>query len=197
MTDTRTDRLRGHEFDGIQEFDNRLPNWWLWTFYLACIFSLFYWLHYHVLGTGPSPREKYRMEMEAAEAELTARLAEMDVSNETLTALSKEPTAVAKGREIYVQNCAQCHDRNPADDVVDLGGNVGPNLTDRYWIHGGEPMDLYNTVITGVPAKGMPDYWQRTLGDLACQQVVAFILTHKNTNVEGGKEPQGELVEDS
>ncbi len=193
MTDTpQADRLRGHTFDDIQEFDNHLPNWWLWTFYLACIFSVFYWLHYHVLGTGPLPREKYAMEMEAAEA----RLSQMEVSNETLLALSKEPTAVAKGEKIYVQNCGQCHDRNLADDIVNLGGNVGPNLTDKYWIHGGKPMDLYNTVIKGVPAKGMPDYWLRTLGPTGCQQVVAFILTHKNTNVEGGKEPQGEPEEE-
>lgn len=175
------DRLREHLFDGIQEFDNRLPNWWLWSFYLACIFSVIYWIHYHVIGTGPLPREVYTIQMQEAEA----RLAQMDVSNETLLALAAEPTALAKGQKIFVQHCAQCH-------LPNAGGSIGPNMTDKYWIHGGQPMQIYKTVVTGVVAKGMPDYWERMLGRLACQQVVAYILSIKNTNVEGGKAPQGE-----
>ena len=178
---THDDRLREHVFDDdVQEFDNRLPNWWLWSFYLACIFSVGYWIHYHTLGTGALPTEEFRQQNEAA----AARLAEMEVSDDTLFALSKEPTAVAAGREVWIDNCAQCHKE-------DASGNIGPNMTDNYWIHGGKPMDLYNTVITGVLDKGMPDYWLRQLGNLRCQQVVAYMITIKNTNLPG-KEPQGE-----
>jgi cytochrome c oxidase cbb3-type subunit 3 len=176
------DRLRGHEFDGIQEFDNRLPNWWLWTFYVACAFSVVYWVHYHVVGTGALPREAYRAQMQDAEARLTR----MEVSEATLRALAAEPTALEKGREVFVTQCTQCH-------LANAGGSIGPNLTDRYWLHGGSPMQIYKTVVTGVPAKGMPDYWERQLGRLACQQVVAYVLSIKNSEVEGGKAPQGEL----
>ena len=183
MTDVTHDDgpLRGHAFDGIQEYDNRLPNWWLWTFYGACIFSLFYWLHFHVLGTGPLPRDQYRAEMEAA----AARLATMEVSNETLTALAAEPAAREAGQKIFVKHCTQCH-------KADAGGSIGPNLTDKFWIHGATPMDIYNTIVTGVPEKGMPNDWMRKLGPLKCQQVTAYILTIKNTNVAGGKAPQGD-----
>lgn len=182
MTDASyDDPLRPHVFDDdIQEYDNRLPNWWLWSFYLACIFSLLYWLHYHALGTGPLPAEEFRAENEAAEARLTSG----EVTEESLAALAAEPTAVEKGQQVFVKNCAQCHNANG-------NGNVGPNLTDKFWIHGGKPMDIYNTIIKGVVTKGMPDYWERQLGRTKCLQATAFILSIKNTNVPG-KGPEGD-----
>ncbi|MEM7199002.1 MAG: cbb3-type cytochrome c oxidase N-terminal domain-containing protein [Planctomycetota bacterium] len=181
---TTIDPLREHAYDGIQEFDNRLPNWWLWTFYLACIFSVFYWLHYHVLGTGPLPPERYRMEMEAAEARLAARLANQTIDDAVLQKLAAEPTFVEKGRQVFIANCAQCHKE-------DGGGNIGPNLTDEYWLHGSRPEAIYQTVINGVPAKGMVA-WGPVLGPARCQQAAAYVLTLRNTHVAGGKEPQGE-----
>ena len=183
MTDltNNSERLRAHVYDDdIQEFDNRLPNWWLWSFYLACIFSLCYWFHYHVLNTGALPNEELRAENAAAAALLT----QGEVTEEGLIALSNEPAALEAGKKVWVANCAVCHQENAA-------GNVGPNMTDNYWIHGGKPMDIYNLVITGVPLKGMPDYWLARLGPLQTQQVVAYLLSIKNTNVPG-REPQGE-----
>jgi len=183
MTDlTHDERIRSHVYDeDIREFDNRLPNWWLWTFYVACIFAPCYWLYFHSLGIGALPREEFRLVNEAA----MERLAEMDVTGETLTALAAEPAAVEAGGKVFVKNCAQCHNAT-------ANGNIGPNLTDAYWLHGGAPLDIHTVVVTGVPEKGMPDYWLRTLGPLKCQQVVAYILSIRNTNVPG-KAPQGDL----
>jgi len=182
MTDTN--QLRGHNFDGIEEFDNSLPNWWLWTFYLAIIFAVFYWFHYHAIGTGALPAEEFQQEMEAAEARLAASLEGKEVTDASLLALAAEPTVVQKGAQIFATNCVACH-------LANAGGSIGPNLTDDYWIHGGKPTDLYKTVTEGVPAKGMIT-WLPVLGPLRCQQVVAYLLTIKNTNVAGGKAPQGE-----
>ena len=55
---TGVDEVRGHEFDGIEEYDNRLPNWWLWTFFGACIFSVAYWGYYEVFN-GPTSMDSY------------------------------------------------------------------------------------------------------------------------------------------
>jgi cytochrome c oxidase cbb3-type subunit 3 len=178
--------LRGHRFDDdIEEFDNRLPNWWLWSFYLACIFAVGYWLHFHVVGAGKLPMDEYRAEMEAA----AARAAQAEVTDASLLALAAEPAAVEQGRAVFEANCNQCH-TVPGGPIG--GGLVGPNLTDKYWLHGGSPLDMWNTVTKGVPAKGMPDYWERTLGRTRCMQVTAFVLSIKNTNVAGGKAPEGE-----
>ena len=179
-------RLRGHRFDDdIEEFDNRLPNWWLWSFYLACIFSVGYWLHFHVVRSGKLPIAEYRAEMEAA----AARVAQAEVTDESLLALAAEPSAVAQGRVVFEANCNQCHTVLGGPIA---GGSVGPNLTDKFWLHGGSPLSIWTTVTKGVPLKGMPDYWERMLGRTRCQQVTAFVLSLKNTNVSGGKEPQGD-----
>ncbi|MCA8942633.1 MAG: c-type cytochrome [Planctomycetes bacterium] len=171
---------RGHTFDGITEFDNRLPNWWLWTFYLACIFSVFYWLAYHSTGLATLPLAAYEKEMAAAEAEA------LKVDDESLRAMSADPEVVAAGKEIFTVNCVACH-------RPDAGGMpaLGPNLTDKFWIHGGSPMQIYNTVTTGVIEKGMVA-WESVLGAKKCAQVTSYVLTLRNTNVENGREPQGE-----
>jgi len=70
---------------------------------------------------------------------------------------------------------------------------VGPNLTDKFWIHGAGPEDLLKAVNEGFPDKGMPP-WGKMLGDEKTRNVVAFVLTLKGKNLPG-KEPQGNPVE--
>lgn len=179
----RQDTVLKHEFDGIQEFDNRLPNWWLWLMWGSMVFALFYWLVFHTLKLRDLPRDRFETVMlEAQEAEL-ARMAASGVNDETLELMSEIPTKVTEGRALFVAHCVACH--------LDQGqGSVGPNLTDNAWIHGCKPMDMLNTVTNGVPAKGMP-VWGNQLGPARVQTVVAYALTLRNTNVPG-KAPEGE-----
>jgi cytochrome c oxidase cbb3-type subunit 3 len=175
--------LREHTFDGIQEFDNRLPNWWLWSFYLACIFAVFYWLGFHTLPIGKLPAAAWVVEEQEGKIRVDAELAKNPVTEEMLQKLSREPASVASGRQMFVTNCTQCHKE-------DASGNVGPNLTDAYWLHGGQPMDIWATVNHGWPDKGMKSWAELGRGKLL--DIVAFVLSIKNTN-RPGKEPQGEL----
>jgi cytochrome c oxidase cbb3-type subunit 3 len=105
------------------------------------------------------------------------------MSDESLIALSKDPAAVAEGKTVFLSTCAACHAQQGQ-------GLVGPNLTDKFWIHGNAPKDLASTVINGWPEKGMPP-WGKVLGEDKVRKVVAFVLTIKNTNVPG-KAPQGD-----
>jgi cytochrome c oxidase cbb3-type subunit 3 len=172
---------RNHEFDGIREFDNRLPRWWLWTLYLACIFAVVYWIHYHTLGTGDLPGEEFRQEQQAADL----RLAALVVTPEKLLELSKDPVALARGKAVWDMQCVACH-------KPDGGGLVGPNLTDNAWVHGGAPDAIHTTITKGVPEKGMLS-WGPLLGAGKVRDVTAFVLTLKNTNAPGGKPPEGKV----
>ncbi|HHI81061.1 MAG TPA: c-type cytochrome [Planctomycetes bacterium] len=173
-----------HSFDGIQEYDNKLPNWWLWTFYLACIFSVVYWIHYHVLQTGPSSMEAYQMEMKAAKEAAEKRAAKNPLTNRLLVKLSKNPKAVEEGKKLFLnKGCVACH-------KADAGGLIGPNLTDEYWIHGSKPVQIFQTISEGVPLKGMPAH-KATVGRKGIEKIVAYLQTIRNTHVKGGKEPQG------
>lgn len=189
MEDHYNAPLRDHEFDGIREFDNKLPNWWLWTFFGAMIFSVVYWFGYQVLHVWPGSLESYQIEVKNAEAERDRLIAQtMDLTDEGLLKLSKDPEVVARGKATFLGagTCLSCHSAEGT-------GNIGPNLTDNYWLHGGKPTQIYKTVTEGVPVKGMQAFGPK-LGPKRVAEVVAFILTIKGTNKKG-KEPQGQLEE--
>lgn len=177
---------RGHTFDGITEFDNKLPNWWLWSFYLACIYSVVYWIAYHSTGFADHPGEQYELRIEAAEAAAEAEQLLEVVDDDGLRGLAEDPAVVAKGAKVFAGTCAACHTPTGA-------GLIGPNLTDKFWLHGGSPTAIYKIVTEGAPdpTKGMLP-WRPQIGEAQCQQVTAFLLTLRNTNVAGGKAAEGE-----
>ena len=169
--------------DDIHEQDNRLPLWWQYTLYGAVLFAVAYWIGEHKLGAWLSRRDAFDQEM-------VARLpdkGEQHVTPQLLVAMSRTPKVVETGRQVFATTCAPCH-------RADGGGNIGPNLTDEYWIHGGKPENIYGCVHDGVPAKGMPT-WEPLLGEEKVDSVVAYVLTIRNTNVPGGKAPQGEKAD--
>lgn len=178
------DEVRGHSFDGIEEFDNRLPNWWLWILYGSIVFSIAYWVLFHTLGVIPHPTGRYEADMRAAEEARLAQLEAGGVTNESLSMMATMDDVVAEGRQHFQTYCVVCHN--------DQGqGLVGPNLTDEYWLHGGSPMEIRETIMEGVPSKGMAA-WGGQLGPRRVEQAVAFLLTIRNTLVEG-KPPEGDL----
>ncbi len=69
---------------------------------------------------------------------------------------------------------------------------MGPNLTDEYWLHGGDVKSIFKTIKYGIPAKGMVA-WQSSLNGGQMQELASYILTLQGTNPEGAKEPQGEI----
>ncbi len=174
-----------HIYDGdLQEEDNQLPNWWLWLFYGTITFGVIYWLVYHDMKVADQPDEAYRKEVAAIQAAEAKKLGNAAVTNDSLLAMSKDATTVAAGKEAFLANCVACH-------KPDASGLVGPNLTDAYWIHGGTPEKIYRTVHDGWVDKGMAA-WAPQLGEEKVRQLVAYVLTLKNTNVAGGKAPQGD-----
>ena len=167
-----------HEYDGILEADNRLPNWWLATFFGAIVFGAMYWFTYESWHFAQSPREEYTAAMEAA-AEAGG-----EVSDEMLGLIAENDQRVSDGRNTFASNCAACHGQRGE-------GQIGPNLTDANWIHGGAPVSLYETVRNGVPSAGMPA-WGPVLGERTVQSVVAYLMSIRDTNVPG-REAQGEI----
>jgi cytochrome c oxidase cbb3-type subunit 3 len=173
----------GHDYDGIREFDNPLPNWWLAIFFLTTVFGYGYWLHYHVAKTGTS----ILAEFAADQAEAARKLADSGkgLTDELLVTLSKDPATTSSGEKTFKQLCVQCHGEQAE-------GKVGPNLTDEFWLHGNKPTEIYKSVAGGYVAKGMPS-WLPTIGPERTRQVVSYVLTRRGLNLPG-KEPQGERI---
>lgn len=177
--------LLAHDYDGIQELDNNLPPWWVYMFYASIFFAVAYIWFYHMHGTGNTQADEYRTEL--AEAEIQQKLMAGKV-DESSVKLFTEPEKLANGVAIYTKSCTACHGKKGE-------GGVGPNLTDDYWLHGGDIKDVFKTVKYGVPAKGMIS-WQAQLGPVQIQEVSSYVKSLRGTNPPGAKEAQGEVYKE-
>lgn len=185
------DVLLDHDYDGIHELDNQLPPWWKYGFYITIIFAFVYLINYHVSGSGKLQIAEYEDEMMQANLAKEARLKnDANFVTEANVVRLTDEASIAAGKEIFTKNCVACHG--------DKGqGNVGPNMTDNYWIHGGGIKNIFATISNGVPSKGMIS-WKSQLSPKQIQQVGSFLFTLQGTNPPGAKEPQGTIwVEES
>lgn len=162
MASRERDVVLGHsdEADGIEEYDNPLPAWWLGLLYFTMAWAVVYGVHYHFVGDRSQAGE-FDAEMAAAEA----RWPKPDLSTPVAAVSSAE--AIAAGAEIFKTTCTPCHG-------ADAHGGAGPNLTDETWIHGGTLGEITSTINNGVVEKGMLS-WGPILGPEKVAQVAAYV----------------------
>jgi cytochrome c oxidase cbb3-type subunit 3 len=177
----------GHNYDGIRELDNRLPPWWLYGFYLTIIIAGVYLWRYHVSHTGLSSKEEYEHSVAKAELDIHEylKLKGEAIDENTVTVLSGSEE-IAAGKIIFLKSCAACHKETGA-------GDVGPNLTDEYWLHGGDIKSIFKTIRYGFNA--MPT-WQNSYSNKQIAEVASYIKTLKGTNPPNSKGPQGDLYKE-
>lgn len=182
---TPRDELLDHEYDGIREYDNPLPRWWLWLFYATILFAAVY-TPYYLLGYGDSPREDYRQQMTAAEQQQARRQQQAAAPTPPAGEPAPAPAQadVARGEQIFKQNCVACHGQQAQ-------GMIGPNLTDNAWIHGNTLADVKQVITNGVPEKGMIA-WKNQLKPEQIAAVAAYVKSLQGTNPPNPKPPQGE-----
>lgn len=180
--------VMGHVWDeNLEEYNNPLPRWWMWLFYITIVFGLTYLTLYPGLGSfkgikGWTSHGAYDQEMAAAKEKyqpIYAKYAAMD-----LAALAADPQARDIGQRIFVNNCAQCH----ASDG--RGAKGFPNLTDNDWLYGGEPATIETTITGG--RSGMMPPWKalgaETVKDLAHYVMQISGHTHDALRASRGKE---------
>jgi cytochrome c oxidase cbb3-type subunit 3 len=178
------DRIMEHEYDGIKEYDNPMPRWWLLTFAGTVIFSVIYVFNVGPVGNGKGRIADYEDDMKAFAAAHPAPTGGPSAAQ--LMALVGNKEEVEEGKEAFVKNCVACH-------RADGGGMIGPNLTDDYWIHGASLDSVYTVVANGVLEKGMPP-WGKVLSPKDLERVVAYVATLRGTNPPDPKAPQGVQV---
>ncbi|TAE23458.1 MAG: hypothetical protein EAZ92_14650 [Candidatus Kapaibacterium sp.] len=168
--------MANHEADGIKEFDNNLPRWWIYGFYFTIIFGIAYMIQYHVVGKGDVMRQEYAQEVE--EAKTKYKLAEKKPESNVKLVAFTDAANLAEGKKMYngEQLCHTCH-------RPDGGGLVGPNLTNDYWIHGNSLDSIVASIKHGYPEKGMLPYGNNTpIPDEKVLQIASFILSLHGTN---------------
>lgn len=175
------DSIREHTYDGIQEYNKRLPNWWLFTLYGSIVFSFFYWFYYHQTGVGSFDKEILANKLAAIE-EAKAANQDQALDDEGLWAMSTDAEVIVAGKEIFEANCVACH-LSSLRGKEESPAAIGPSLVDSEWIHGGNPTDVMTIIVNGVPAKGMLA-WGNILGEKRISEVSAYILSHHPPPVE-------------
>lgn len=179
--------MMDHDYDGIKELDNNLPPWWIYGFYFCILFALVYMTHFHIMGLGDLSEDEYKAEMIEARKEVLAfRATQKDfISVDNVTYL-EDAGSIALGKAVYAKNCKSCH--------LDGGaGEIGPNLTDKHWLNGGDIKSIFTVVSNG--KGGMPK-WAGKLKSKEIQQVISYIKTLEGTEPTNGKEAEGELYEE-
>lgn len=178
-----------HNFDGIRELDNHLPPWWKGLFYGSMIFAVIYIFVYHFSGTLPLSGQEYENEIvQAAEQVRILRASQpAEVIDLEKLIFTHDEALIARGKKVFMSsNCGSCH-RN------DGGGNgIGPNLTDSYWLHGGEIKNIFSTVNKGVIEKAMPA-WGKVMSQKDVRDVAFYVMSLQGTNPQNPKLPQGVL----
>lgn len=179
------DLVMEHAYDGIAELDNPTPPWFMWLFYSTVVFAVVYLIVFHVVGSGNIMVQEYDQEVAIAEKQREEYIKRVAGSiNENTVTLLNDAKGIDAGKSLFVQYCTACHGANAE-------GKVGPNLTDEYWLHGGNVKAVFHTITEGVPEKGMIS-WKRQLNPLQIQQIASYVLSLQGSHPAGAKEPQGD-----
>jgi cytochrome c oxidase cbb3-type subunit 3 len=202
FTDVEEGENMGHEFDGISELNNPLPKWWTYLFWICLGWAFLYLALYPGLGNfqgllgWSSSNQDVRSLEESREARVQAleegRIVQYDrelvraeeeygpifqeFAQMDITEIAEDPDALRVGQRLFLQNCAQCHGS-------DARGGVGfPNLTDGVFNWGGEPHDIYTTIMQGRQAQ-MPAFGDQ-LGEQGVREVATYVLSLSGRNVD-------------
>lgn len=184
--EAETGAVTGHSWDGLEEYNNPLPRWWLWLFYITIVFGFAYLTIYPGLGNwkgvgGWSSHGQYDTEIAKANeayGPIFAKFAETPISE-----LAKNPDAVEAGERLFSSYCSQCHGSDAR------GTTSYPNLTDDDWLYGGSPESIMSSIMNGrqgvMPAFGAP------LGEQGVDDVVNYVQSLSGRPVDEASAARG------
>ncbi|ANM13836.1 MULTISPECIES: cytochrome-c oxidase, cbb3-type subunit III [Rhizobium] len=196
----------GHEWDGIQELNNPMPRWWIWTFYVTILWAIGYAIAYPAIPMITSATYGYLGYSTRAELQQDLNLAKSSqtefhdlIAAKTVEEIDADPAlrkfAIAGGASAFKMNCAPCHGSGAS------GGPGFPNLNDDDWLWGGDLNAIQATISHGIRFDGdtdshsseMPPF-AGVLEPIQMKQVAAFVWGLTNTPSDVGLAAAGKQV---
>ncbi len=164
----------GHVWDGdLAEYNNPLPRWWLWLFYISIVVGLGYMVFYPALGNFAgsgnwTQLKQYEEEMQRADEKYGAIFSEY--AKQPIEKLAADTTAMKTGQRLFINNCSTCHGS-------DAGGAIGfPSLKDRDWLYGSSP-EIIKTSILGGRNGNMPPMAAALGGEQGVDEVAHYVMS--------------------
>lgn len=179
--------LTGHCYDGIEEYDNPLPGWWKFLFWVSIVFAPLYYFVFHFGIEGRSIHEQYNTHMASIFELRFAEIGELNADKATiLKYMNDEPKWLAVGKVVYQTNCVGCHG-------ADGSGGVGPNLTDDYWKNVRSVEGIASVIENGAANGAMPS-WKNRLSHKNQIVLTAAYVASLRSNPVAGTAPEGEKI---
>lgn len=176
--------LLDHNYDGIRELNHPLPGWWVATFILTIVFAIPYYLGHTFFGAESINQELAKDMKEITDIQQKHSDDQGGFDIEKYKAYIVTAGAAKSGKKTYKRKCKACHGASGE-------GGIGPNLTDKFWLHGdGSEATVFETINKGVPDKGM-QAWGQALGEEKMFAVLKYVLDFQGTTPGNAKAPQG------
>ncbi|MEN8115704.1 MAG: cbb3-type cytochrome c oxidase N-terminal domain-containing protein [Bacteroidota bacterium] len=175
------DKIMDHDYDGIKELDNPPPRWIMMIFYITIGWSILYGAYFFWLKIGDHQDAEYarKSQMHDEKYQIAA------VATDKMEALT-DAASLEEGKVVYTEMaCMACHGMNGE------GNAIGPNLTDKYSIHGCDFQSVFNIIKNGNPTKGMTAF-KGQISDEKIQKVASYVISLVGSDPANAKEPQGD-----
>ena len=187
-TSSETENLTGHVYDGIQEYDNPLPGWWTFLFWVSILFAPVYFFYFHSGVEGRSIHEQYTQHMASVFELRFKKIGDLTGDRETLLKyMNDEPEWLAVGEAVFKTNCVSCHG-------ADGSGEVGPNLTDDHWKHVNQIEDIVKVIEEGAANGAMPAWKNRLSHQNQVVLTAAYVAAMRKSPIAGKKGPEGRVI---
>lgn len=187
MSNDTSPLLSDHAYDGIQEYDNPLPGWWSFLFAATCLFSVFYWLYFHLGTPGRTIHDELDLQ--------TARIMELRFSEignltpdrATLLKYMRDSEWLVAGKAVFKSQCVSCHGQQGE-------GLVGPNLTDDHWKNVNRIEDIVKVIQEGAANGAMPSFRHRLTHVNQLVLVSAYVASLRGQHLPSPREPEGKEI---
>jgi cytochrome c oxidase cbb3-type subunit 3 len=180
------DPLTGHNYDGIQEYDNPLPGWWKWLFVGSILFSPPYFFFYHSGVESRTLAARYDRKLGEKLREQFAAIGELNEDRETVVKYLYEPSWLQVGKAVFKANCVSCHGQ-------DGGGLVGPNLCDDAYKNVKDIGDILTVLQKGAAGGAMPA-WKNRLSSNELVLTASYVASLRGTEPASPKTPEGRAI---
>ena len=165
--------------------EKRKKSLYLYLIYIIVILVIIALLYFFIFSPGMEVQNSQNKGAQNTQLQKKESFNTETSRNEDDIVLLTDSSELSSGKSIFEANCIACHRK-------DAGGLVGPNLTDKYWLHGGGIKNVFHTISEGVPQKGMLS-WKSQLKPKQIQEVASYVLSLQGSNPPNPKPPQGTI----
>jgi cytochrome c oxidase cbb3-type subunit 3 len=184
--DSQEPALTDHSYDGIQEYDNPLPGWWKFLFWVSVVFAPIYYVYIHAGVEGRSIHDEYNAHMAEVFELRFSEIGELEPDRETILEYMEKEDWLKVGQVVYTTNCVSCH-------KADGSGAVGPNLTDDHWKNVRNVEDIAKVISEGAANGAMPAWKNRMSHQNQIVLTAAYVASMRKSP-KPGKAPEGNEI---